>query len=136
MPRLWRSGSAARRADEAVKSWNALRSTRQLHLLLAPHGLAWLVPRIAKHYGEGAHEVVRVRPYELTSVFGVGFHTADRIARAGGVAADSPERTRARVVHVLAEAEKDGSTCLPVGELAAKAALLGGPPPRRLCCAR
>ena len=131
MPRSWRSGSAARRAGEAVRSWNALRSTRQLHLLLAPHGLAWLVPRIDKHYGEGAHEVVRVRPYELTSVFGVGFHTADRIARAGGVAADSPARTRARVVHVLAEAEKDGSTCLPVGELAAKAALLGGPPPGR-----
>jgi exodeoxyribonuclease V alpha subunit len=122
-------GLSRRRASEAVKSWHALRSTRQLHLLLAPHGLAWLVPRIAKHYGEGAHEVVRVRPYELTSVFGVGFHTADRIARAGGVAADSPARTRARVVHVLAEAEKDGSTCLPVGELAAKAALLGGPPP-------
>ena len=122
-------GLSRRRAGEAVRSWNALRSTRQLHLLLAPHGLAWLVPRIAKHYGEGAHEVVRGRPYELTSVFGVGFHTADRIARAGGVAADSPARTRARVVHVLAEAEKDGSTCLPVGEVAAKAALLGGPPP-------
>ena len=122
-------GLSRRRASEAVKSWNALRSTRQLHLLLAPHGLAWLVPRIAKHYGDGAHQVVRVRPYELTSVFGVGFHTADRIARAGGVGADSPARTRARVVHVLAEAEKDGSTCLPVGELAAKAALLGGPPP-------
>jgi exodeoxyribonuclease V alpha subunit len=122
-------GLSRRRAGEAVRSWNALRSTRQLHLQLAPHGLAWLVPRIAKHYGEGAHEVVRGRPYELTSVFGVGFHTADRIARAGGVAADSPARTRARVVHVLAEAEKDGSTCLPVGEVAAKAALLGGPPP-------
>ncbi len=122
-------GLSRRRAGEAVGSWSALRSTRQLHLLLAPHGLAWLVPRIAKHYGDGAHEVVRGRPYELTSVFGVGFHTADRIARAGGVAADSAARTRARVVHVLAEAEKDGSTCLPVGELAAKAALLGGPPP-------
>ena len=42
-PRSARSGSA-RRANEAVRSWNALRSTRALHLLLAPHGLAWLVP--------------------------------------------------------------------------------------------
>jgi exodeoxyribonuclease V alpha subunit len=122
-------GLSGRRANDAVKSWNALRSTRQLHLLLAQHGLAWLVPRIAKHYGERAHHVVQARPYELTSVFGVGFHTADRIARARGVEADSPARTRARVVHVLAEAEKDGSTCLPVAELAAKAAQLGGPPP-------
>jgi exodeoxyribonuclease V alpha subunit len=125
-----RLGLNPRRANEAVKSWNALRSTRALHLMLAPHGLGWLVPRIAKHYGDRAHHVVAARPYELTSVFGVGFHTADRIARAGGVAADSPARTRAGVVHVLAEAERDGSTCLPVGELAAKAAaVLGGPPP-------
>jgi exodeoxyribonuclease V alpha subunit len=123
-------GLNPRRTNEAVKSWNALRSTRALHLLLAPHGLTWLVPRIAKHYGDRAHHVVRQRPYELTSVFGVGFHTADRIARAGGIAADSPARTRAGVVHVLAEAEKDGSTCLPVAELAVKAAdVLDGPPP-------
>ena len=50
-------------------------------------------------------------------MFGVGFQIADTIARAQGVAPDSPARARAGVVHVLAEAERDGSTCLPVGEL-------------------
>jgi exodeoxyribonuclease V alpha subunit len=124
------AGLNPRRTNEAIKSWNALRSTRALHLLLAPHGLAWLVPRIAKHYGERAHHVVRRRPYDLTSVFGVGFSTADTIARAGGAAPDPDARGRAGVLHVLAEAERDGSTCLPVGELAAKAAeLLGAAPP-------
>ena len=123
------AGLSPRRANEAIRSWNGLRSTRALHLLLAPHGLGWLVPRIAKHYGDRAHHIVRERPYELTSVFGVGFHTADTIARSGGVPADSPARARAGVVHVLAEAEKDGSTCLPVAELATKAgALLGATP--------
>jgi exodeoxyribonuclease V alpha subunit len=123
-------GLSPRRTNEAVRSWHGLRSTRTLHLLLAPHGLTWLVPRIVKEYGDRAHEVVRRRPYDLTSVFGVGFHTADRIARAGGVPADAPARTRAAVIHVLAEAEKDGSTCLPVSELApATAALLDGAPP-------
>src|SRR5215218_3730526 len=123
-------GLSPRRTNEAVRSWNALRSTRALHLTLAPHGLTWLVPRIVKEYGDRAHDVVRRRPYDLTSVFGVGFHTADRIAQAGGVPRDSPARTRAAVLHVLAEAEKDGSTCLPVAELApAAAAVLAGPPP-------
>jgi exodeoxyribonuclease V alpha subunit len=123
-------GLNPKRANEAIKSWNALRSTRALHLLLAPHGLAWLVPRIARHYGDRAHHVVRERPYDLTSVFGVGFQTADRIARAGEFQAGSPERARAGVLHVLAEAEKDGSTCLPVAELATRTGeLLGGPPP-------
>jgi exodeoxyribonuclease V alpha subunit len=124
------AGLNAKRTNEAIRSWDALRSTRALHLLLAPHGLAWLVPRIAKHYGDRAHHVVRERPYELTSVFGVGFRIADTIARSGGIDAGSPARAAAAVVHVLTEAEKDGSTCLPVAELAARAAeLLEAPPP-------
>jgi exodeoxyribonuclease V alpha subunit len=124
------AGLNPRRTNEAIRSWDALRSTRALHLLLAPHGLAWLVPRIAKHYGDRAHHVVRRQPYDLTSLFGVGFRIADRIARSGGLDAASPARTGAAVVHVLAEAEKDGSTCLPVSELAGRTAeLLDGPPP-------
>lgn len=125
-----RAGLSHPRSKEAAKSWAALRSTRALHLLLAPHGLAWLVPRIANEYGDRAHEMVRKRPYELTSVFGVGFAIADTIARAAGFPSDSPGRRRAAVVHVLAEAERDGSTCLPVAEAVAKAGtLLGGPAP-------
>ncbi|HET6549814.1 MAG TPA: AAA family ATPase [Solirubrobacter sp.] len=124
------AGLNPRRVNEAVRSWNGLRSTRALHLLLAPHGLAWLVPKIAAKYGDHAHEVVRARPYELTSLFGVGFQIADTIARAGGVPRDSPGRRRAAVVHVLGEAEREGSTCLPVAELVTKAAtLLGAEPP-------
>jgi exodeoxyribonuclease V alpha subunit len=116
------AGLNPKRANEAIKSWNALRSTRALHLMLAPHGLTWLVPRIANQYGDRAHDVVRRRPYELTSVFGVGFHTADTIA--GRV--DSPARNRAGVIHALAEAERDGSTCLPLGELLSQAGRLLG----------
>ncbi len=51
-----RAGLNPERAKEAAKSWHALRSTRALHLLLAPHGLAWLVPRIAAEYGDDAHD--------------------------------------------------------------------------------
>jgi len=99
---------------EATRSWERLRVTRRLHLLLAPHGLAYLAPRIRETYGDGAHRLVCERPYELTSVFGVGFLIADRIARALGASEDSPERTRAAVLHVLGEAERGGSTCLPI----------------------
>ena len=35
-----------------------LRVTRRLHLLLAPHGLAYLVARIHDQYGDGAHRIV------------------------------------------------------------------------------
>ncbi len=39
-----------------------------------------------------AHDAVRRRPYELTSVFGVGFATADTIARARRVTLDTAAR--------------------------------------------
>jgi exodeoxyribonuclease V alpha subunit len=102
---------------DAIHSWERLRVTRRLHLLLAPHGLAYLAPRIREAYGDGAHRLVCEQPYELTSVFSVGFLIADRIARMLGIAPDSPQRTRAAVLHVLSEAERDGSTCLPLESL-------------------
>jgi exodeoxyribonuclease V alpha subunit len=115
--------------DKATRSWDQLRTTRRLYLLLAPHGLAYLAPRIHETYGGGAHRVVAERPYELTSVFGVGFLIADRIARHLGVADDGPERTRAALLHVLSEAERGGSTCLPLEVLIPGAnELLGSAP--------
>jgi exodeoxyribonuclease V alpha subunit len=105
------SGAALTRAGE---SWERLRATRKLHLLLAPHGLAYLVGRIHERYGDASHRTVSEHPYELTSVFGVGFALADRIARGAGRPPDDPERVRAGLHHVLAEAERSGSTCLPI----------------------
>jgi exodeoxyribonuclease V alpha subunit len=107
-------GNAAR---EAVESWERLRGTRNLHLLLAPHGLAYLVGRIHESYGDSAHRVVSDQPYELTSVFGVGFAIADRIARGLGCPVHDPERARAGVLHILSETERAGSTCMPLDAL-------------------
>ncbi len=121
-------GLRHRRAEEAGESWADLRVMRQLHLLLAPHGLGYLVTRISDHYGPTAHRVVLEHPYELTSVFGVGFLIADRIARSVGAPTDGRERIRAGVLHTLAEAERSGSTCMPLDLLQpALAELLGVP---------
>ena len=123
-------GLRSRRAAEAADSWAELRVMRQLHLLLAPHGLGYLVGRLAEHYGPTAHRIVTEHPYELTSVFGVGFLIADRIARLGGRPPDDAERARAGILHLLAEAERSGSTCLPREALSQSLAeLLGGAAP-------
>jgi exodeoxyribonuclease V alpha subunit len=113
----------------AHESWERLRLTRKLHLLLAPHGLAYLVGRIQEAYGDSAHRTVRENPYELTSVFGVGFAIADRIARAEGRSDEDPERLRAGVLQVLSNAERSGSTCLPIHALLAGAGELLGTVP-------
>jgi exodeoxyribonuclease V alpha subunit len=119
--------------EEAAASWERMRVTRKLHLLLAPHGLAYLGSRLHDAYGDSAARVVSERPYELTSVFGVGFVTADRIAHGLGVAGDGPQRSRAAALHVLAEAERGGSTCLPIDVLLGSLdELLGKPTDREL----
>ena len=126
-----RVGLRGQRAQEAAESWQSLRVTRRLHLLLAPHGLAYLASRIHEHYGPAAHEIVSRNPYELTRLFGVGFLIADRIALAGPPGPQrEAQRARAAIMHVLATAERSGSTCLPVDELLAAAhELLGERPP-------
>jgi exodeoxyribonuclease V alpha subunit len=110
-------GLRSRAVREAVQSWEEIRALRRLHLLLAPHGLAYLASRLSGSYGGAAYRIVLEHPYELTSVFGVGFALADRIARGGGRAANDPERVRAGALHLLAENERAGSTCLPVTRL-------------------
>jgi exodeoxyribonuclease V alpha subunit len=121
-------GLRAERAQQAAASWQQLRVTRRLHLLLAPHGLAYLVKRIQDAYGPTAHRVVSEHPYELTSVFGVGFLVADRIARGVG-SVDLDARARAGALHVLGDAEKSGSTCMPQDALRESLSeLLGGAP--------
>ena len=121
------------RAQEAAHSWNQLRVTRRLHLLLAPHGLAYLVKRIHAEYGPTAHRVVCKNPYELTSVFGVGFLVADKIARSVGGPIEPVARGRAAAVHLLSEVERSGSTCMPQDVLVpALAELLAGGVPEGL----
>jgi exodeoxyribonuclease V alpha subunit len=114
------------RAAQAARSWRDLRVTRRLHLLLAPHGLAYLAGRIHEHHGPAAHELIVADPYELTSVFGVGFAIADRIARGSPQTLAPGRRERAAVMHVLSQSERDGSSCAPVGQVIADAGTLVG----------
>lgn len=104
-------------AAEAAEAWNQSRAVRDLHVQLAPHGLAHLASAIHLHFGEEALPILHEDPYRLTQVDGVGFLRADRIALAGGVPPESDSRAQAAAIYVLAEAEQRGDTYLPVDEL-------------------
>jgi len=110
-------GMTVGRADAAVESWHAGRAIRDLHVQLAPHGLAHLATPIHARFGERAMAVLHEDPYSLTQVEGVGFARADKIALAGDVPPESPRRAQAAAAFVLAEAEQSGSTYLPLAEL-------------------
>lgn len=81
-----------------------------------------LANSIFAKYGDDGINVLRKHPYRLArEVRGIGFSTADRVARALGIEPDSAERLDAGLVHVLEQAEMDGHCALPVESLVEQA---------------
>jgi exodeoxyribonuclease V alpha subunit len=119
-------GVSDEQAAEAAEAWNESRAIRDLHVQLAPHGLAHLASPIHSHLGEEALPVLYEDPYRLTEVEGVGFLRADRIALAGGVPPEADSRAQAAAVYVIAEAEQRGDTYLPEEELGQRVGKLLG----------
>lgn len=131
-------GVSAEQAAAAAESWRASRAVRDLHVHLAPHGLAHLAAPIHARYGEKALAILHEDPYRLTEVEGVGFARADRIALAADVPPESARRAQAAALYALGEAEQQGNTYLPLAELARRTARLIGldPDPEVLAEAR
>ena len=71
--------------------------------------------KIYKKYGQDAINLIRENPYRLTTdIFGIGFKTADRIARSLGIDMCSKYRLMAGIKYVLGEyCAKGGHTYLP-----------------------
>ncbi len=120
-------GIGPARIGASVRSWERLRGRRALRLFLAEHGVpGGAAARLERALGPEAIDLLREDPYAATDVEGVGFATADALARALGVPPDAPERLDAGVLHALADAGTDGHCLLPREELARRAAGLLG----------
>ena len=119
-------GVSARQAEAAAQSWHASRAVRDLHVQLAPHGLAHLAAPIHARYGAEAMQVLHEDPYGLTEIDGVGFARADLIALAADVPRESDRRAEAAAAFTLAEAERQGHTHLPLALLRRRCAELLG----------
>lgn len=131
-------GVSADQAAAATESWHASRAVRDLHVQLAPHGLAHLAAPIHARYGERSMAVLHEDPYRLTEVEGVGFARADKIALAADVPPESSRRAQAAALYALQEAEQQGNSFLPLEELTRRTARLIGlaPDPEVLAEAR
>jgi exodeoxyribonuclease V alpha subunit len=103
-------GLGPKRAEQLEKAWEAHRAVGAIMIFLQSHGASpALAARIYKRFGPKAVPIVSASPYRLAlDVWGVGFKTADRIARSLGIATDAPERAQAGVLHVLHERAGQG----------------------------
>jgi exodeoxyribonuclease V alpha subunit len=120
--------------ERVRESWERHRGIQQIMIFLTGHGVSpGIAVKAFKRYGPGAIDVVRSNPYRLAEeIFGVGFLTADRIARQLGIPDDAPERLEAAVLHTLVEAVGQGHCFLPDDELLTTAAGLLETDPERL----
>jgi len=109
-----------------AEAWQEQQAIKEVMLFLQGHNVSTaLAIKIYKTYGDEAIEKVRENPYRLArDIWGIGFLTADKIARDMGLPPDSPHRMAAGVIYALNEATNDGHVYLPRHELVAKAAEL------------
>lgn len=112
-------GIGKKTADAIVDGWGEHRGIRDLIMFLQPHGVstAYAV-RIFKFYGKHALTVVQENPYRLAmDISGIGFVTADGVARKLGFASDSPLRAEAGVLYKIKKISEDGHTFYPMEAL-------------------
>ena len=112
-------GIAQKRVALIERAWAAQKAIKEVMIFLRGHGVSTTYAvKIYKQYGDQAIEIVSNNPYQLVAdIFGIGFVTADTIARNVGIAPDSAFRYQAGILYVLQQAAEDGHCFLPEREL-------------------
>jgi exodeoxyribonuclease V alpha subunit len=117
-------GLGPKRTAMIATAWEEQKAIKEVMVFLQGVGVSTsLAVRIYKKYGDASISVVRNEPYRLASdVWGIGFKTADLIARSVGIPHDSPERVKAGLQYTLSQATEDGHCFLPEPALVTDAA--------------
>jgi exodeoxyribonuclease V alpha subunit len=108
-------GLGPKRTQMIAEAWEEQKAIKEVMVFLAGVGVSTsLAVRIYKKYAAASISVVRDEPFRLASeVWGIGFKTADTIAKAVGIPHDSPERIKAGLQYTLSQAADDGHCYLP-----------------------
>ncbi|HJR78538.1 MAG TPA: ATP-dependent RecD-like DNA helicase [Anaerolineales bacterium] len=128
------AGIGRDRVQKITAAWKEQKQVKEIMVFLHGHGVSTnLAVKIYKQYGDAALETVQKNPYQLErDIYGVGFKTADRIARALGLSADHPSRIEAGIVFALNEMIDDGHVYAPKDLLTQRATELLEVPPERI----
>jgi exodeoxyribonuclease V alpha subunit len=109
------SGIGMDRTSKITAAWQEQKQVKEIMVFLHGHGVSTnLAVKIYKTYGDKSLETVQQNPYQLErDIYGVGFKTADRIARALGLPVDHPSRIEAGIVFALNETINEGHVYVP-----------------------
>jgi exodeoxyribonuclease V alpha subunit len=112
-------GIGKKRAQQIREAWQSQKQVREVMLFLAGHGVGTgYAIKIFKQYGHQTLAVLRKNPYQLADdIWGIGFLTADKIAKNIGVSEHEPARIESGIKYSLNLATEQGHLYLPKSEL-------------------
>jgi exodeoxyribonuclease V alpha subunit len=104
-------GIAKKRVKMIQTTWETQKAIKDVMLFLQGHGVSTTYAvKIYKQFGDESISIVTQNPYRLaTDIYGIGFVTADAIARNIGIEPHSEYRYRSGLLHVLGEASEEGA---------------------------
>lgn len=116
-------GISERMAADIYRQFEEKRDMRNAMMFLQKYKITGnLAVKIFKEYGNKMYDIIRDNPYKLAEdITGVGFKTADDIARRVGIEPDSEFRIKAGILYLLMQANTEGHVYLPEPELIARA---------------
>jgi len=115
-----------KRAEKIYQVWKEKQEFLEVLLCLQEYHIPiGLATKLYKYYGNQVLTFLREDPFQIVSeVQGIGFRTADRIAKQLGIAPDHPSRIEAGIRYTLQEAESDGHVFLREDEVVKSASEL------------
>lgn len=107
------------RAKKIWESWNSQKIISDIMLFIHNYNIgASKAVKIYKAYGAEAINIIKSNPYQLVSdIKGIGFKSADNIAKAIGIPENSMIRARAGLNYALVTAMGNGSCGMPTDKL-------------------
>lgn len=114
------------KAEAIGEAFQEQGDVRDVMIFLQSYGVSpGYAARIYRHFGNEARQVIEENPYRLADeVFGIGFKTADKLARELGLGADSRERIVAGLKYALSQLAAAGHTSYPLAAFFEEAAAI------------
>lgn len=112
-------GIGEKKIEIIYESYYKQREVKSIMVFLQSYGVTPnQCMKIYKRFGADSISVVKDNPYTLTEeVSGIGFKTADKIARSLGVEINSPYRIQSGIKYIIGEFCALGNTYMPLDKL-------------------
>ncbi|GAC1639458.1 MAG: ATP-dependent RecD-like DNA helicase [Chloroflexota bacterium] len=117
------AGVSEKRLTVIKAAWNEQKHIRGIMMFLQQHDMSVaMAARLYAAYGHEAAELIQQDPFRMVQeIHGIGFKTADTLARRLGMPLHSTSRYMAGLRHILSEAADDGHVFLERVDLVERA---------------